>query len=106
MKSNEKIGFTMPHIESPLSAGVPGEMKGEKPAEYFSKKAIEKEKELYLQKPKGEDEFNTEISEKYVTSYPDYNIAYIPTDDGEVQDEEFKSTLKPYQLGSYYRTNK
>ena len=105
MNKNKKIGFTMPHIESPLSAGVPGEMKGITPAEYLSNRAIEKEKELYLQKPDGEDEFNKEITLKYVTDYPEYKIRNLPTDDGEIIDEEFKSTLKPYQLGSNYKTD-
>ena len=106
----KNLGFKMPHMGkseglSPLSAGVPGEMKGISPSEYLSRRAIEKEKDLYLQKPGGEDEFNREITEKYVTGYPDYKIKNIPTDDAEVQDEAFKSTLKPYQLGYTYRTD-
>ncbi|NQY43451.1 MAG: hypothetical protein HRT87_08925, partial [Legionellales bacterium] len=72
---------------------------------YLRRRAIEKEKDIYLKKPGGEDEFNREISEKYVTAYPDYEIKNIPTDDGEVQDEVFKSNLKPYQLGYNYRTD-
>tara|TARA_R100001594_G_scaffold50086_1_gene83211 strand:- start:478 stop:810 length:333 start_codon:yes stop_codon:yes gene_type:complete len=110
MKNTNKIGFTMPHMEesdglSPLSAAVAGEMKGISPSEYLSRRAIEKEKDIYLKKSDGEDEFNREISEKYVTGYPDYEIKNIPADDGEVQDEVFKSNLKPYQLGYNYRTD-
>ena len=79
MKNTNKIGFTMPHMEesdglSPLSAAVAGEMKGISPSEYLSRRAIEKEKDIYLKKSDGEDEFNREISEKYVTGYPDYEI--------------------------------
>ena len=102
MNNREKIGFTLPHLESPISKFAE---KGISPSEYLSRRAIEKEKDIYLKKPGGEDEFNREISEKYVTAYPDYEIKNIPTDDGEVQDEVFKSNIKPYQLGYNYRTD-
>ena len=102
MNNREKIGFTLPHLESPISKFAE---KGISPSEYLSRRAIEKEKNIYLQKPDGEKEFNREISEKYVTGYPDYEIKNIPTDDGEVQDEVFKSNLKPYQLGYNYRSD-
>jgi len=102
MNKKKKIGFTMPHMKSPVNKFAE---KGITPSEYLSRRAIEKEKDLYLQKPDGEDEFNNEITRKYVTEYPDYEIKILPTDDGEVIDEDFKSSLKPYQLGENYTTN-
>ena len=97
------IGYVMPHMkESDGISREPGT--GISPEEYLSKRAIEKEKELYLQKPGGEDEFNKEITLRYVTDYPEYKIRNLPTDDGDIIDEGFKSKLKPYQLGENYST--
>ena len=99
----KNLGFKMPHMGkseglSPLSAGVPGEMKGISPSEYLSRRAIEKEKDLYLQKPGGEDEFNREITEKYVTGYPDYKIKNIPTDDAEQPIQGWRDNKEDWQF--------
>jgi len=94
------LGFKLPHLSLKIFKRIKAIADP-----IFSKRTIRKEKDLYLQKPGGENEFNREISEKYVTGFPKYKLKNIPTDDGEVQDEEFKSKLKPHQLGATYRTD-
>ena len=91
------IGYIMPHREK--SDGISREpSEGISPEEYLSKRAWEKKKKEYLKKPEGAAEWEREKHEFYVSSYPDYDVKLIPTDDGEVQDEGFKSKLKKWQL--------
>tara|TARA_R100000742_G_C4209398_1_gene36205 strand:+ start:39 stop:596 length:558 start_codon:yes stop_codon:yes gene_type:complete len=60
-------------------------------------KAWDKMKSGYLKKPGGENEWNMEKNEFYYDTNKS-KMRLIPTDDGEVQDEDFKSKLKSYQL--------
>ena len=60
-------------------------------------KAWDKMKSGYLKKPGGENEWNMEKNEFYYDTKKS-KMRLIPTDDGEVQDEDFKSKLKKWQL--------
>jgi len=60
-------------------------------------KAWDKMKSAYLTKPGGENEWNMEKNEFYYDTKKS-KMRLIPTDDGEVQDEDFKSKLKKWQL--------
>jgi len=85
MKTNSPLGFRMPH--SPLNQND----------SIAAVKAWDKMKSEYLQKPGGENEWNMEKNEFYYDTDRS-KLRLVPTDDGEVQDEDFKSKLKKWQL--------
>jgi len=68
-------------------------------------KAWQKMKAGYLKKPGGQKEWNMEKNEFYYDT--DKNkLRLIPTDDGEIQDESFKSKLKSWQKAPSRETSK
>lgn len=68
-------------------------------------KAWQKMKAGYLKKPGGKDEWNREKNEFYY-DIGKKKLRLIPTDDGEIQDESFKSKLKSWQKAPERHTSK
>ena len=90
MKTNSPLGFSMPH--SPLNQND----------SIAAVKAWDKMKSGYMNRSQFTPEYNKKEYDREKHEFY-YNtekkkMRLIPTDDGEVQDENFKSKLKKWQL--------
>jgi len=90
MKKNSPLGFVMPH--SPLNQND----------SIAASKAWDKMKSGYMNRPQFTPEYNKKEYDREKHEFY-YNtekkkMRLIPTDDGEVQDVDFKNNLKKWQL--------